>query len=216
MNNLIKAAVVSAITAGSGLAAAHGLDIDFGRQVEALAKLESLPLFGIFSPVGASSTKSLTADQANANPAALVTVARGLDVSVVSAAADLAPNIDMMVLWPNESAPTHIIACNEQGTAQVGVQRIRLSDGKVENIIASGLGSCDPVEATPWGTVIVGEESGASGRVFEILDPLGTTGVTVTGAGAATSTSDPVHVQFRGALGQLSFEGISVLPNGVV
>ena len=91
-----------------------------------------------------------------------------------------------------------------------------LSTGAAENIIASGLTSCDPVEITPWGTIVVGEENGANGRVFEILDPLNTTGVTVTGTGAATVVSDTAHVQFVGALGQLSFEGISVLPNGVV
>src|SRR4029079_9354757 len=58
--------------------------------------------------------------------------------------------------------------------------------------------------------------NGANGREFEILNPLTTTGVVVTGSGASTTTSDPAHVQYRGALGQLSFEGISVLPNGVV
>lgn len=215
-NVIIKASVVAAFAVASGWTQASDFAIDFGKQVETLAKLESLPLFGFFAPLGASSTVSLTADQANAHPTRLVTVARGLKVDVVSAASNLGPNIDMMALWPNDSAPTHIIACNEQGPAQVGVQRIRLSDGKAEDIISSGLTSCDPVEITAWGTVVVGEENGSNGRIFEILDPLATTGVTVSGSGASTATSDPTHVQFVGALGQLSFEGISVLPNGVV
>jgi hypothetical protein len=216
MKNAIKASVMATLAGASGIAAAHDFDIDLGKQVEALAKIEALPLFGIFAPLGASSTASLTADQANANPKALATVAPGLKVGVVSAAANLGANIDMMVLWPNDAAPTHIIACNEQGSGNVGVQRITLATGVVENIISSGLTSCDPAEITPWGTVIVGEEAGSAGRMFEILDPLVTTGVTVSGSGSATATSDPTHVQFLGALGQLSYEGISVLPNGVV
>jgi hypothetical protein len=217
MNSIAAKTSIMAVLAGaSSLASADNFKIDFGKQSEALAKLEALPLFGIYAPIGASSTASLTKEQAEANPAALVTAAHGLKVSVVSAAANLGPNIDMMALWPNDVKPTHIIACNEQGAADVGVQRINLSTGVAENIIASGLTSCDPVEITAWGTIIVGEENGSNGRMFEILDPLHTTGVTVTGSGAATVVSDATHVQFLGALGQLSFEGISVLPNGVV
>jgi hypothetical protein len=216
MNTVVKASVLAVLAGASSLASAGGFDIDFGKQAEALAKIEALPLFGFFAPLGASSTASLTKDQAEANPVALVTAASGLKVSVVSAAANLGPNIDMMALWPNDVTPTHLIACNEQGATNVGVQRINLRTGVAQDIISSGLTSCDPVEITAWGTVIVGEENGSNGRVFEILDPLNTTGVTVSGSGAGTVVSDTTHVQFRGALGQLSFEGISVLPNGVV
>jgi hypothetical protein len=215
-NSSIKASVLAVLAGASGLASAHGFEIDFGKQAEALARIESLPLFGFFAPLGASSQASLTAEQANANPAALVTAAPGLKVSIVSAAANLAPNIDMMALWPNDAHPTHLIACNEQGATEVAIQRIDLRTGAAENIISSGLVSCDPVEITSWGTIVFGEENGANGRMFELLDPLHTTDVAVTGSGATTATSDPVHVQYLGALGQLSFEGISVLPNGVV
>ncbi len=185
---------------------------DFGQKVEQLAKTQSLPLFGIKSPLDKSSSVQAPA---TAKGCGLITVANGLKCSVVSEKATLGANIDMMALWPNDTKPTHIIACNEQDNTKVGVQRIRLSDGFVENIIASGLASCDPVETTPWGTVIIGEENGKDGRMFEILNPLTTTGVTVTGAGVATTTSAPAKVRHLPALGQLSFEGISVLPNGV-
>jgi len=205
---LLCAALCTAVT---GTASAT----DFGRAVETLAKVAAPLLFGTRGTLEESSTKSLTADEANANPAKLVTVAPGLRVSVVSADAALGPNIDMMVLWPKDH-PTHLIACNEQGAAQIGVQRINLGTGVPETIIASGLTSCDPVRITPWGTITVGEENGTNGRTFEILDPLKTSGVNVSGAGAATTTSDPTHVAYRPALGQLSFEGTAFLPNGVM
>ncbi len=189
---------------------------DFGEKTEQLARALSPVLFGTLGGLGASSTVSLTAGEADADPRELLTVAKGLKVGVVSARADLAPNIDQMLLWPNDIHPTHLIACNEQGTGQVAVQRIDLKSGVPENIISSGLTSCDPARITPWGSVIVGEENGANGRVFEILDPLHTTGVTITGAGAATAISDPAHVARLGAIGQFSFEGLALLPNGVL
>jgi hypothetical protein len=207
--NLVTLALAAAVSS-------NAFAVDFGQKVEQLAKAQSLSLFGTLSTLGASSTGDLTATQINANPAALLTVAPGLSVSVVSADVNLAPNIDQMVFWPNDTNPTHIIACNEQGSAQVAVQRISLSTGVPENIISSGMTSCDPVRRTPWGTIIAAEENGTSGRVFEILDPLTTTGVTVSGSGAATTTSDTAHVAFRPALGMMSFEGFALYPNGVM
>jgi secreted PhoX family phosphatase len=38
----------------------------------------------------------------------------------------------------------------------------------------------------------------------------------ITGSGAATVSSDPTHVVRRGAAGQFSFEGIALMPNGVM
>src|SRR3569623_1921477 len=175
--------------------------VDFGQKVELLAKAQSLSLFGVISPLGASSTTSLSAAAANATPAGLVTLASGLTAKVVRADANLGASIDMMALWPNDTNPT---------------QRIEIAAGAVANILSSGLTSCDPVHRTAWGTIVFGEENGSNGRVFELLDPLATTGVTVSGSGAATTTSDPAHVAFRPALGQLSFEGIALYPNGVM
>jgi hypothetical protein len=205
------------------LAASTANAVDFGKTIEAEAKLLAPILFGVKGTLGASSTSQVSITTANDNPLSMITVAPGLKTTVVSAESNLGNAPDMMVLWPNDTAPTHIIACNEVAgpttavPAAGGLQRIRLSDGLVENIIGSPLTSCDPVEITPWGTIIAGEEAGTNGRMFEILDPIVTTNVTVSsGTAATTTTSDPAHVRSIPSLGQLSFEGISVLPNGVV
>src|SRR5262249_43577070 len=154
----------------------------------------------------------------NADPTSLVTVAAGLKVGVVTAAANAGANLDMMAPWPNDVAPTHLIACNEEGPAQPGGQRIRLSDGQVETILA-GTPDCDPVRRTPWGTVIVGEEVGpggseAGGRVIEIANPLATTNVLydrVTGtASNGPGGSGAENVVSREALGRLAFEGMAL------
>jgi len=223
MHKLIALAVAAAVTSSVVAAdfddrhedGSFGRDTDFGEKVERMAKAQSLQLFGTLGTLDKSSAVSLSASAANANPAALLTVAPGLRVKVASAAANLAPNIDQMLLWPNASNPTHIIACNEQGSSSVSVQRIRLKDGVAETIISSGMTSCDPARLTPWGTVIVGEENGTNGRIFEILNPLNTTNVTVPSSGFGAS-SDPTHVVSRPALGQFAFEGIGILPTGVV
>ncbi|HEY7642321.1 MAG TPA: alkaline phosphatase PhoX [Steroidobacteraceae bacterium] len=221
MNRYVALAVAAAVTVASSATATdfgnrhHRPKLDFGQRVEELTRESSRELFGTLGEVGESSTKSISATKAEKNPEALLTVAPGLRVRVLSADASLAPNIDQMFLWPNAKHPTHIIACNEQGSGQVAVQRVDVKSGKAETIISSGLTSCDPARLTPWGTVVVGEENGVNGRIFEILDPIHTSNVTVPASGFGPS-SDPAHVVARPALGQFSFEGIGILPNGVV
>jgi secreted PhoX family phosphatase len=220
MKKLVSLAVCAAIASSGAMA------VDFGQKVEQLAKSQTLSLFGTLGALSASSGASLTAAQAETNPAALITVAPGLSVRVVSAAANLSPSLDQMALYPAIN-PTHIIGCNEQGSGQVAVQRINIATGIAENIISSGMTSCDPIRVTPWGTIIAAEENGPSqlntttgqygtgSRVFEILDPLTTTNVTVPAVGFGAS-SDPTHVAPLPALGTFSFEGFGILPNGVM
>ena len=202
--------------AGVATSASANGNFDWGYLLQLQTQQTSLPLFGVLEPVKDSSTASIDAATANANPNALVTVAKGLKVRTVSARADLGPNIDQMVPWPNATAPTHLIACNEEGAAQPGLQRIRLSDGAVETIL-TGTISCDPVRATPWGTVLFGEENGTSGWMIELANPLATTGVVFDRvAGTVSGGVGAENVVTRPALGRLSFEGLALYESGVV
>src|SRR5215510_15218369 len=170
--------VLMALAAGllATSAAAVGA-FNFGEFRDQQLDAHSEQLFGIVSPVDASSTESISANEANADPTRLVTLAKGLHARVLSARADLPPNIDMMALYPPNN-PTHLIACNEQGTSSPGLVRIRLSDGAVQTIL-TGVTSCDPVKRTAWGTIIFGEEAGPTtspatngGWLLELINPL--------------------------------------------
>lgn len=205
----------------AGLAAPAAADpaTNFGDFRDQILNAQSERLFGVGQPLAASSTASIDAATAEADPARLATFAKGLRARAVTAAPNAGANIDMMVLWPSDQQATHLIVCNEQGATQPGVQRIRLRDGLVETIL-SGTVSCDPVRRTPWGTVIVGEESGADGNLLEILNPLQvsdvlfdrTTGLISNGPNGTGSE----QVAVRPAVGRLSWEGIALYPNGVL
>lgn len=189
-------------------------DKDFGLFRDHQLAAHSMQLFGIKSAVKDASTMSVAAASAEADPLLMVTLARGLRATVVASSTDLGANIDMMSLWPSTN-PTHLIVCNEQGTSQPGVQRVRLSDGLVETIL-TGTASCDPVHTTPWGTVVIGEEAGNSGSILEIIDPLNTTAVVYDRTTGILSGADASNVSERPAIGHLSFEGVVIYPNGVM
>jgi len=193
------------VLVGTALAALDDWGLD--RQTQLQNKSE--PLFGVGQPLTKSSTADLTTAQTLANPAELITVAKGLKVNVVSAG-KAAPNIDQMILWP-KSNPQYIIGCNEEGIAQPSLQKISLATGAATTI-ASGLSDCDPVRATPWGTVLFGEENGSVGAMYELIDPLSVVGATINNVTGVSSTPNIRRVN---ALGFLSFEGLGILANGV-
>ena len=189
---LIALAIVGFTTSAT---AVGSWSLNFGLFRDNQLRAHSQQLFGVGKP--------------------LVTLAGGLRVDVLSAQASLGPNVDMMALWPDDSNPTHLILCNEEGEAEPGVQRVQLATGAVETVM-SGLDSCDPVRRTEWGTILVGEETD-DGWLVEIIKPLDTTGVTFNRAtGTASGGAGAVNVAGRSAVGHLAFEGLALLPNGVL
>lgn len=202
---VILGIAAAALVAG----AAVGLSTsDPGQSYEDLLAAQSQAIFGFGHPLDheLSGAFSGPGDQA-------VELAKGLTARVVSST--VGENADMIGLWPNDSAPTDAIVCNEITGDVAGspatLQRVHLADGAVSDI-AFGLVSCDPVHRTAWGTIIFGEEDGPIGRIYELLDPLTTSGVQINRA--AGTTSDPAHIVARTALGQLSYEGVVSLPDG--
>src|SRR5262247_2098248 len=208
LRDMCAAAALSAVAVFSTPALSHSAE-DVGVRVEDSLHRFSRALFGFGNPVAESAN---TPSSTKAGDLA-VEVAGDLRVRVISS--KVGDNADMIALWPDDANPTHAIICNEiNGTvagAAASVQRVRLSDGQVEDMVF-GLQNCDPARRTAWGTVIVAEEAGPVGRLWEILDPLNVNGVTVIRA--AGTSSDPDHVVARMALGQLSFEGIVLLADG--
>jgi secreted PhoX family phosphatase len=212
--NTRKIVIVLAVVLVATSAAAFGT-FNFGEFRDNQLEAHSQQLFGIVSAVGPSSNESISAGQAEADPTALVTLAKGLHARVLSAHPALGANLDMMALWPNDANPTHIIACNEQGTTQPAVQRIRISNGQVETIL-TGMNACDPVKRTAWGTVIVGEEVGNTGWLLEIINPLATTNVAFNRTTGVLSGANAGNIATRPAVGRNSFEGLALYPNGLL
>lgn len=163
--------------------------------------------FRIGTPLAEAATGTTAAPALEA-----VTAASGLTVTLVSDRVGIMA--DQIALWPDSAHPAHAIICNEgdpRESRQASVQLVDLTSGDVSDMI-SGLASCDPAKRTPWGTVIVGEEAD-DGRVYEIIDPLDVRGVTID---RASGTSSDPRVVVRTAMGQLSYEGVVVTPDGTV
>ena len=196
-----------------GVAAAVIIRLDPGQEIQKEINSEAGDWFGVFSGLPASSTADLDQAQALANPTGLVTLATGLKANVVSAGKSAA-TIDQMVLWP-AARPTHLIACNEEGHDRPpALQKIDLVDRRGHHDRDRASNSCDPVRATPWGTVIFGEEAGDTGAMYEIIDPLAVDRRDHQPDAPAIS-SMPDQIRRVDALGFNSFEGLAVLPNGV-
>jgi secreted PhoX family phosphatase len=99
------------------------------------------------------------------------------------------------------------------GKLNPSVQRINLSTGVVETILR-GMDRCDGIRTTAWGTILATEET-SDGGAYEILNPLTTTEITVTDRATGTVT-DSTLVAKRTALMLIAWEGIAVLPDGVI
>lgn len=192
---------------------------DFGLFVEHALHAQSNTLFGIKTPLEESAPPTIGPYRTPAQSAEeQVLLAKGLTVEYLTRAAG---NLtDMMAFFPAD-APTHLITCveggreviNEEGTLNPSVQRINLANGHVETILR-GMDRCDGIRTTPWGTILATEETD-DGGAYEILEPLATTEQRIFDR-ATGQVSDPGHIAKRGALPTMAWEGLIVLPSGVV
>src|SRR5215831_6861986 len=124
---------------------------------------------------------------------------------------------DQIAMWPDDENPKYLFVCDEE-TSNPAVQRVDLSKPPASNAttIVTGLISCDPVRRTAWGTIIVAEEAGSTGGLYELIDPANINTVINVSDRAAGITSDPLHLVKRKAVGSLSFESFGIEANGTM
>jgi hypothetical protein len=204
----------------TSIASAHdrGRDEDFGSRVQRMLESQTEKWFGLDRALRESAPETVGDYRTPTQQASdQVLLARGLKVRYLTREA--ADATDMMAFFPAQD-PTHLITCVEGNREDLGggkfnpsVQRIHLDTGAVATILR-GMSGCDGIRTTPWGTILATEEE-SDGGAYEILDPLTTTEVTLIDR-TAGSLSDPVHVAKRSALPTMAWEGIVVLPSGVV
>lgn len=204
---------------------------DFGLKVEQQLKAQSEKLFGFEQPLDASAPETIGAYRTLSQTAGdQALAADGLKLRYLTR--DAANNTDMMAFYPAAN-PTHLITCIEdfRSPAAIGsfpsgqpklfpsVQRINLDTGAVETVLR-GMSSCDGIRGTPWGTILATEER-TDGGAYEILNPLATTNLTLVARGAnnfVDTNGVPAAGQaaYRSALPTMAWEGLEILPNGVV
>jgi hypothetical protein len=183
--------------------------VDFGAFVQDQLAAHSEELFGFTHPLAQSSLGPYTGlDNTQA-----IEVADGLTVTLVSSST--ASAADQIAFWPNSDHPTHVFVCDEE-TSTPAVQRVDLSGPPNSNAttIVTGLSSCDPVRRTAWGTILIGEEAGATGGLYELIDPAHVNNVINVSNRDAGTTSDPMHLVKRKAVGSVSFESLAVEEDG--
>jgi secreted PhoX family phosphatase len=208
---------------------------DFGTLTEDQLDAHSMQLYGIVEPLIESAPATAGAYRTASQRASdQVLLAKGLRVEYLTRS--VANSVDMLAFWPNDNAPTHLIACIEGGRAQLSgdadttnyvpgdkfnpsVQRIDLATGAVETILR-GMTACDGIRTTLWGTVLATEETD-DGGAYEILDPLAVTDFTVKSR-ATGEIVDPAGVTVansiakRTALPTIAWEGLDFTREGVV
>lgn len=225
MTQSFRASRLALAIAAAGFAAAPVSaddSADFGAMVERTLQAQSERLFGFGQPLRASAPATTGAYRTPSQRAVeQVLTARGLRVEYLTRQA--ANSTDMMAFYP-AARPSHLITCVEGGRATLGdgsgrfnpsIQRIELKTGRVETLLR-GLTACDGIRTTPWGTILATEET-SSGGAYEIIDPLNTTENTVTDRALGTiSGPTSANIVKRIALPTMAWEGLAVLPSGVV
>ncbi len=211
---------------------------DYGMRVEQRLKRSSMHWFGIQGPLEASAPATTGAYRTPAQRAEdHVLVADSLKVEYLSRT--IANNADQFAFWPDDEHPTHQIWCIEEFNPSVlknaagqelflpgglvkkwtpGVQRLNLRTGQVDTILR-GTAGCDGLRRTPWGTILATEENSAGGA-YEIIDPLTVNNHTILDRVNGTVVDEngllSTKVVKRPALGTFAWEGIGILPSGVV
>lgn len=219
----LKLSGLALAVAAAGVQSCAWASSDFGAETEKLLNARSMQLFGVMIPLKDSAPATVGAYRTNAQSAAdQVLLAHGLKAEYLTRTA--ANSTDMMAFYPAAN-PTHLISCIEGGRAVIGtlpggaakynpsVQRIDLATGNVDTILR-GMSSCDGIRTTPWGTILATEER-TDGGAYEILDPLHVSEQTVLDRATGVVT-DPAHIVKRTALPTMAWEGLAVLPNGVI
>jgi len=234
-NTILSLAIGAALVAGSAFAPAAQADdhgpIDFGAKVQHMLADKSDALFGIKAPLAAAASAVNYVPRELANGNQRLMPAKGLNVQIVTRS--MAQWGDQIAFWPNANSYSHLIVCIEQrrtGTTPAGndglnasVQRINVNTGAVETIL-HGMNVCDGIRTTPWGTVLATEEDWtySAGRAYEILDPMNTTDEWVADRNsgdirtAIDSAAASTHIVQRTTLPTANWEGIVILPSGVV
>jgi secreted PhoX family phosphatase len=204
---IISALTIVVLTARSF---AQTPNADFGSFVESQLRAHSEQLFGFTDPLEESALGPFNGDSTQA-----LQLAKGLSVTLISSGGH--HSTDQIAMWPNDDHPTHLFVCDEE-TSNPAVQRIDLSRPANANVttLVTGLSSCDPVRRTPWGSIIVAEEAGATGGFYELLDPANINTTINVSNRAAGTTSDPNHLVKRKAVGSLSFESFAIKSDGTM
>src|SRR5215467_9676870 len=184
---------------------------DFGSFVADQLSDHSEQLFGIGHPL----EESALGPYDGPDNLQAIQVAKGLHVSLVSSS--VASAADQIAMWPDDDHPKFLFVCDEE-TTDPAVQRVDLSKpaGSNATTIVKGLTSCDPVRRTPWGTIIVAEEAGATGGLYELFDPVNINTVINVSDRDLGTTSDPLHLVKRKAVGSLSFESFAIRHDGTM
>ncbi|HKE85750.1 MAG TPA: alkaline phosphatase PhoX [Vicinamibacterales bacterium] len=184
---------------------------DFGTFVADQLADHAEQLFGFKHPL----EKSALGPYDGPDQLQAIQVAPGLHVSLVSSG--VASAGDQIAMWPDNDHPRYLFLCDEE-TTNPAVQRVDLSKPPTANTttIVTGLSSCDPVRRTAWGTIIVAEEAGATGGLYELIDPVNiNTAINVTDRSTGANT-DQMHLVKRQAVGSLSFESFAFRDEGTV
>ncbi len=160
-----------------------------------------------------------------------IKLAQGLTVEYLTR--NVANAADQIDFWPAESAnPTHIVLCIEgsrellsDGRYNPSVQSVNLETREVHTVLR-GMTACDGIRVTPWGTVIATEEADTGSGFYEMLfDPASDAEYTISDRGAQGAVAAIVDegnqdatskVVKRTALASISWEGLGVLPSGVL